>query len=125
MMKEVMVNKCMGGFEVARNIGMDGFLTPFGELRSGVERDDSTLVSELKRVGTRAFSGQFAAIWLAEVPEKSEAWWVEDEEDNGYEQIVAVVNGKEQYCSSHFVEPETPVTEETEALPKFAGMGRR
>ena len=123
-MKEVMVNKCLGGFEVARGIGLDGFLTPFGELRNGVERDDAFLISELKRLGTRAFSGKFAAIWLAEVPGEAEAWWVEDEEDNGFEQIVAIVNGKEQYCSSHFVEPETPATEE-EVLPKFAGMGRR
>ena len=89
---KIVINDCCGGFSLStRAVKM---LNELGKTDClGIDRTDTDLIVLVEKKGTEFASGRYAKLKVVEIPDEATDWEI-DEHDNGYEEIIAVVNGK-------------------------------
>lgn len=90
---KIILNKCYGGFHFSRE--MKEILSKMVSENVEWEDDfsmDSSAISLIEAKGSEWASGRHSKLEVVEVPPEATDWCLE--EDDGYERIVYVVNGK-------------------------------
>ena len=92
---KIVINKCYGGFSLSKEaykfLGLEWDGYGYAYDRGDNTRHNEKLIACVEALGEKA-SGDCANLGVVEIPDNATDWRID--EYDGYESIIAVVNGK-------------------------------
>lgn len=85
---KIVVNRCFGGFRIAKYIEKNYFDKPYYE----IERTNAKLIYLIETLGSDAVSGPDSKLRIVEIPDTATDWEISD--FDGKESLTYVVDGK-------------------------------
>ena len=92
MAKAIVLNKEYGGFSLS-DMAVEALgLESIYDLDDYEDRSHAGLIELIKREGSKVVSGRYAELHIVEIPDDATDWTIE--ENDGFETLIYVVDGK-------------------------------